>query len=358
MNIMVFDVPAENRGALAVLRDFYNEAKYCKNKSIKWIFVISKPSLEETDNIKILRYPWIKKSWFHRLYFDKVISPILVKKYNIDKIFSLQNVRIPFSNVEQILYVHNSLPFINYKFSLKESKILWIYQNIIGREIIKSIRKVDKVIVQAEWMKKACIEKARVKSEKIEVVPPKINIAIDKYFEPSINNFKTFFYPANALSYKNHGIIVEACLELKKHNIKDYKVIFTLDGDENPHITRLYEKTIKEALPIRFRGNMSREEVFELYTKSILIFPSYIETFGLPLLESMLHKGIILASDCPFSYEILEGYENAYFFNPFDKKSLSMYMYNILKGRISYKVPKKTDYNRDIDFSIIDKLEC
>src|SRR5699024_2925067 len=98
MNIMVFDVPAERRGALSILKDFYNEAKSCEDKSINWFFVISKPNLEETDNIKVLRYPWIKKSWFHRLYFDKIVSPILVRKYNINKIFSLQNVRIPFTN--------------------------------------------------------------------------------------------------------------------------------------------------------------------------------------------------------------------------------------------------------------------
>ena len=63
---------------------------------------------------------------------------------------------------------------------------------------------------------------------------------------------------------------------------------------------------------------MSREEVFERYTNSILIFPSYVESFGLPLLEARLSGTYILASDRSFSREILEGYDKASFFEADD----------------------------------------
>ena len=45
----------------------------------------------------------------------------------------------------------------------------------------------------------------------------------------------------------------------------------------------------------------------------ITLFPSYIETFGLPLLEAKELNGIVLASDRPFSHEILDGYDKAIF---------------------------------------------
>src|SRR5699024_594196 len=106
-----------------------------------------------------------------------------------------------------------------------ENRLLWVYQNIIGKNIIKSVKKADRVIVQSEWMKRACIEKIEVKSEKIEVIPPQINTHITKYFQPSKDSFRTFFYPANGLNYKNHRIIVDACLELRKQNIENYEVI-------------------------------------------------------------------------------------------------------------------------------------
>ncbi|PEM53790.1 glycosyltransferase [Bacillus wiedmannii] len=342
MNIMVFDVPAESGGALSVLNEFHRDAMLCKDKSINWFFVISKPELEETENIKILRFPWVKKSWFHRLYFDNFIANDLVKKYNIDKIFSLQNVTVPNTNVEQILYIHNSLPFVEHKFKFKENKHLWIYQNIIGRNIIRSAKKADKVIVQTEWMKKNCIEKIDVANKNINVVPPNINVEIKHYFKANEQSLATFFYPASGVDFKNHRIIVEACRKLKsKIKALEFKVYFTLIGNENKHISELYNEVKMEGLPIEFIGGLSREQVFNYYTKSILLFPSYIETFGLPMLEAKLHKGVILASNCPFSHEILDGYENAYFFDPFNVGELLRLMEDVLEGKLFYKHPSK-----------------
>lgn len=334
---MVFDVPAEDGGALSVLNDFYNEVSNINDKNSNWIFVISTPTLNETENIKVLRFPWIKKSWAHRYFFDQFVAPKLVKKHKVDKVFSLQNVTIPHLNCEQILYVHQSLPFVEYKFSFTENKLFWIYQNIIGKKIIHSIKSAQKVIVQTEWMKAACLEKTMVNEEKIKVVPPKINIEIEKFFSESEKNLSTFFYPAGASYYKNHRIIVEACRELKKKEINGYKVFFTLKGNENTHIADLYKIVQEMQLPIYFIGSISRAQVFDFYTKSILLFPSYIETFGLPLLESKLHKGMILTADTPFSHEVLDVYPNAYFFDAFNSIALARLMKQIFDGEISYR---------------------
>lgn len=334
---MVFDVPAESGGALSVLDDFYNEARSHEDKNINWIFVISKPKLKETDNIKVLRFPYIKKSWFHRQYFDTIVAPKLIKEYSVDKIFSLQNVTIPFTKINQILYVHQSLPFVDYKFSIKESGLFWIYQNIIGKKIINSIKIANQVIVQTEWMKQACIEKSMINKEKVHVVPPIINIDNQNFFENKKESLSTFFYPASAFIYKNHDLILQACKQLEKETYINYKVIFTLTGKENKDILKLYKEIEKQQLPIEFRGSMSKEHVFELYTKSILIFPSYIETVGLPILEAKFHRSIIFASDCAFSHEILDEYDNSYFFDPFDANTLSNLMLKSLQGNIQYK---------------------
>ncbi len=334
---MVFDVPASSGGALSILKDFYNEVKSNTDIDINWFFVISTPELEELEKVKVFRFPWIKKSWVHRLYFDHFVAPKLIKKHNIDKVLSFQNVTVPHTKVSQVLYVHQSLPFVDYKFSFKKNKLFWIYQNIIGKLIKKSIKKAKKVIVQTDWMKKACIEQVGIDSRKIKVISPKINLNINRYFNPSETNMRTFFFPAGAQSYKNHRIIVESCKRLKKQGINDYNVIFTLKGNENNSIATLYEEVKELDLPIEFVGGLSREGVFELYTKSILIFPSYIETFGLPMLEARLHKTIILASNCPFSNEILKEYENAYFFNPFNSSELKNLMEKAIMNEIEYK---------------------
>ncbi|MBO0996442.1 glycosyltransferase [Bacillus sp. SD075] len=349
MNIMVFDVPAEKGGALSVLNDFYDEVVESEHANINWIFVLSNPILNETENIKVLRFPWIKKSWGHRLYFDQVIAPKLVKKYKADKVFSLQNITIPRVNCEQIIYVHQSLPFVEYKFTFKNNKLFWIIQNIIGKNIISSIKKAKKVIVQTEWMKQACVQKANVENQKIEVISPAINFKINKYFVPGNESQTTFFFPASGMQYKNHQVIIDACKELKNLIHLKYEIIFTLTGNESQYVEGLYNQIKEDRLPIHFSKAMSRADVFAMYAKSILIFPSYIETFGLPILEARLHKGIILAADTPFAHEILDDYANAYFFNPFDSNELVILIQDILKNKISYRAPlsSKTELSQN-----------
>jgi glycosyltransferase involved in cell wall biosynthesis len=317
---MVFDVPAESGGALSVLHDYYNEYKV--DQKNEYIFVISLPELKETPNISVLRFPWIKKSWLHRLFFDYLIAPKIIKKYKADKVLSLQNIVIRRTRVYQSVFVHNALPFSKYRFSFSENKLLWVYQNIIGKSIKKSIKKADHVIVQTNWMKKISIEQLHVMPEKMEVKTLKIDIKVKKTFEKTKESVSTFFYPASGVVFKNHKIIVDACLMLKEEGVNGYKVFFTLKGNENEHIASLYNIVEKNELPIKFIGSLTREAVFDFYTKSILIFPSYIETVGLPLLEAKMHESPILVSDCKFSHETLNGYDKVFYFNPFDVSSL------------------------------------
>lgn len=331
MRTMVFDVPAESGGALTILNQYYDAATI--DKKNEWIFVVSTPNIKETENIKILNYPWIKKSWFHRLYFDKVIANKLVEKYQVDEVLSLQNVIVPKVKVRQTLYLHQPLPFVEKKYSVIKNFRFWLYQNLISKIIFKSLREADKVIVQTKWIRDAAIKKANVGKDKFVLKQPEINVSVDKLYAEDEKNDKLFFYPASGSVYKNHEVIVKACKLLKAKGISSYKFIFTLKGDENKRIRKLKQIVTDENLPIEFIGSIGIKTVYEYYSKSILVFPSYIETFGLPLLEAKNHESPILASNCAFSNEILDGYEKVRFFNPYDSIELvDLLIHSINKG--------------------------
>ncbi|MGB4408170.1 MAG: glycosyltransferase [Sphaerochaeta sp.] len=330
MRIMVFDVAAESGGAISVLFEFYAEFKL--DQKNEYIFILSLPELKGTSNIKVLRFPWIKKSWGHRLYFDHFIAPKLIKAYEVDKVLSLQNMIVPRTKVYQSVFVHNALPFSEYRFSLKDDKLLWFYQNIIGKNIMKSIKKANHVIVQTNWMKKKLIEQLYIDAEKIEIKQSKIDIGIKEQFRETKDSLSTFFFPASGVIFKNHKVIVDACLKLKEDGIgiKDYKVIFTVSGDENQYIAELYNLAKSNNLPIEFAGSMHRDKVFQLYSKSVLVFPSYIETVGLPLVEARMHNTPMLVADCQYSKEITDGKDNISYFDPLDSSELV----RLMKGSI------------------------
>lgn len=331
MNVLVYDVAASESGALTVLNNFYRYAKNYPDKEVHWFFVVSLPELEDTEHITVLKYPWVKKSWFHRLGFDYIAAGRLIKKYKIDEVLSLQNIAVPGYRKPQILYVHTSLPFVEYRFSFRESKISWIYQNILGRRILASIRKAKTVIVQTEWMREACSRMADVSEDKFRVSLPQVEEALIIKFEDTKENRRRFFFPANPYEYKNHKVILNACKILKEDGITGYEVIFSFCGEESAYAESLREEVQREGLPIEFHGAFSQQEVFSLYAKSILVFPSYVETVGLPLLEARKAETFILASEEAFSKEILKDYEKACFFDKNDAKKLSQYMKELMR---------------------------
>lgn len=309
-NILVYDVAADSGGALSVLHDFYMDVRENGDKSITWTFIVSKPVFEETDNIKVLRYPWIKKSWLHRMVFDSFMAPRIVKEHNFDEIFSLQNLIVHVKGFLQIVYVHQSLPFSDYTFKITKYPLYWIYQNIMGLLIFRSMKTADKVIVQTNWMKEACVSKTGVNEDKIIVIPPIINIMPNKYFVPTKESLSTFFYPAASVLYKNHLMIINACKLLIAHKVTNFKIIFTLTGLENKLSKYIYTESVNNKLPIQFVGHISRSEVFNWYSKSILLFTSIIESLPLPLLEAQKCHAPIIALNTAFGKELLESYDN------------------------------------------------
>lgn len=321
--VMIYDVHASESGALAILDDLYRQIRAYSDKSVKWVFIVSTPKYEETENITVRRFPWVKRNWGYRYYFDMLTTRGLLKEFKPDKVFSLQNKGIPFYHGEQLVYLH--LPFIltDHVFNIKtDGKKLWLYQNIVSRSIFCSLRKVDYTIVQTQWMKDALEKKARVNRDKILVLEPDISTNnIGKYVDTEQNR-RTFFYPATAFSYKNHMTMLHALDYAQKKGLSDYSLILTIQSDESPLTQELYAYSQAHKLNVIFGGKIQREKVFEMYARSVLLFPSYMESFGLPLLEARVTGTYIIASDCPFCREILNGYGKVEFFSQMDYEAM------------------------------------
>ena len=329
--IMIYDVHASESGALAILDDLYKQITAYTDKSVKWVFIVSTPCYKETNEIIVRRFPWVKKNWANRYFFDTITTRKLINEFKPDKVFSLQNKGIAFYNKEQLVYLQLAFILTNHKFSIKADGIkLWAYQNIISKIIFKSLRTVKLTIVQTQWMKDALIKKGGVNADKIVVQRPNIECNDIKKFVDCPENRKRIFYPATSFVYKNHMTLLKALNYVQQKGLKDYEVIFTIHPNENKYSRQLQEYVKNNDLNVKFNGPIPRENVFEMYAKSILVFPSYVESFGLPLLEAKLTGTYIIASNTPFSQEILNGYDKANFFEEMDYKNLGNILLSIM----------------------------
>jgi len=329
LRIVVNDIAASKTGALSILIDFYHYILEYDTEN-EWIFLLGDSYVEETAHIKVRILSNIKKSWINRLKFDLFSGAAYIKKLQPDVVFSLQNTLTCGYKGKQVLYVHQPLGFQTVKkfsFFKKREREYAVYQYGIGRLINHSIRKADKVIVQTEWMKEAVAKKTRVSSEKIiKILPDTENLS--QYKHTDLHQSNQFFFPSGIMIYKNHECIMRACEILNQKGMVDFNVLFTVDSTNSVtsyHYHNKYEN-------ILCSGRLTKEEVLNHYNKRVLIFPSYIETFGYPLAEARQLDAMIFASDCPFCHEVLEDYRNAYYFDPFQPKELADLMEKSIMG--------------------------
>ena len=325
---MIDDVAAQNRGALSLLEDFDDCIKRY-DKENEWIYLLSGQYIKERDNVKVLCFSSVKKNWMRRILFDVFTTKRIVKRFKPDIFISLQSIMPCGVDAYKVLYIHQAIPFQNKKkfsFLKKNEREIAVYQYLIGYLIKASIKRVDKVIVQTEWMKQAVNDVYRL-AEVIKIVP-KVNVCVNENENESyVFDTVHFFYPTNNAIYKNIGLLEQACEILDTKNLT-YSLDITLDKGSISENNKTLSKNIK------FLGQLSRMEVFKMYKSSVLVFPSYIESFGYPLAEARECGSYILASDCAFSHELLNDYPNVKFFDPFSVTELADLMEGILIGKI------------------------
>lgn len=323
MRILVNDLAASASGAMSVLKSFYQYVRENDNEN-EYIFLLSGDYLEETERIKVKIISEVKKSGFHKLYFDLLSGKKILNQYNPDYVISLQNILTFGYKGKQAVFVHQAIPFQKRKrfsFLKKDERAYAFIQTVVGYFIKKSIKKADLVFVQTEWMKRAIIEMCSV-SESVVTVVQTINDICAGYTYKITNN--VFFYPAAFENvYKNQECIYNATENLFNEGIHDFKVLLTL-------------KNHPQKKGCEFIGLLNKEDLYKKYSETILVFPSFIETVGLPLIEAMSVGSIIFSADCEYAREVLNGYSNAYFFDPLNSKELADLMKLSIKGKINY----------------------
>lgn len=321
MRIVVNNIAASTGGAMTILKSLYDYVVE-HDKENQWIFLLNDKYFEETENIQIRSLPSVKKNWFNRLFFDMYTGKKYINKLKPDVYISLQNNLVKGLECYKIVYLHQVIPFQKekkFKIHKKREAKLWIYQNVIGKLINKSISKADLLIVQSKWLRNIMIEKGLKEKEEILIVEPEINevlisnIQNNKQLSQFDKKTTTFFYPANKAVYKNHDIIFEVADIL--NNDPEYKDRVRFKLTLNNNYQSFYEN-------IEFLGGLSHENTLKEINNSFLLFTSCIESYGLPLLEAQLLNTPILTADFEYSRDVLKGYDKVVFFDGFNKQDL------------------------------------
>lgn len=330
MRIVVYYLSAEDKGGLFVLKNFYQDAISCGRSDIDWVFLISIDGLDETDHVKVIRLP--KGNALQRLVFENTKLSSVVNSLNPDLIISLQNMPIRGCKQPQFVYLHQSLQYCPKSFSFLKpaERAMAFRQHLICEMYHRALPKAHHIFVQTEWIKEATAKWIRRDERDITVVPVSIDSASVPVKEYIGQKSRAFFYPARPEIYKNIDVIIDACRKLSAWGVDDYHVKLTFSPTDNAYAKEI-ENRIGD-LPIELIGTVPYEQIWDYYSSSILLFPSYLETCGVPLIEARTAGTRIIASDLPFAHEALNGYPNVKYFPYNDSEKLAEIMKEALEN--------------------------
>lgn len=307
--ILVVNVTAaEASGALTILKQVLDAIP----ESNDWeYFVFVNPNADikcDKENIHLIPIAGVK-SFLKRFMWDSFGVKKWLKKHCVIPAASLSlqntNFRTGFK-IPNYIYIQQSIPFSDNKWSLfkREERILWFYKKIYPFFIKLFLNNGTKLFVQLEYMRDESSKKFKVSKENIYIITPhfiKPKITIKDQIRLNDNKIN-LFYPAAPFFYKNHNVLLDALnICEKKHTFAMY---FTIEKCE----------LTQNNLDINFLGKVPFDIIVELYNKmDALVFPSYIESYGLPLLEAASYGLPIIAADLPYAREVLKNYEGVFF---------------------------------------------
>ena len=143
----------------------------------------------------------------------------------------------------------------------------------------------------------------------------------------------TFLFASTPDVHKNFELLAEATRLLEQRiGTGKFRTIFTVKGEENAYARWLYQRW-GSVDSLHFAGFMSPEALRTLYAQTdCLVFPSRIETWGLPISEFLPYDRPMLLSDLPYAHETAAGGRRVGFFDPYDVEALEDLMEAVLRG--------------------------
>lgn len=348
IKIIVNATAPTDGGSLIILEDFLKSIKFSRQFEYIVFTSICKLNFMVADNIKIINPN--AKSWLRRMYWDFYGLNKWLKMHEVTPglIVSLQSNGVKVDkSIQQVVYYHQPVPINEYKWSLfdRRQRILWIKKHLLGFIIAFYNNKNFEFIVQLQSVAKQLSRRFLIEASRIHLFYPSIpfDIINNKAVYNNSNNSNPFiiFYPASSMIYKNHMEIVNALFYIKQYNpalLDTIKVVFSsVTANDLPEV---FFKIRELGLENNFEslGYVSRQLVLQYYAESdLMLFPSYIETFGLPLVEAAAFGLPIGVADVEYSREVLQHYSGVTYLNIGNTKEWAEFILLNYNNRVKHK---------------------
>lgn len=352
---------SKDTGGRSYLSNFihYLQRFDTKNEYVVFLSEKDKDIFEIVNvNIKTVSFKYSSYNSYLKVFYEQFILPFQIKKNRIDIMYYPGNYASLFCPAPFLLQVQSLLDVFKNK---KLGFLKRIYRkNILG----VSIKNAKQITTPSKIAKEEIIKHFKIDENKINV----IYHGIDEYyysdnllesekaeiFKRYKINGKYILYVSALWEHKNHINLILAYNEVVKklnYNIKLVLIGEGLGVNKN-YLYYLYNLPIKLGIKnnVVFTGNIEKKELKYFYKYAeLLVFPSFCESFGMPLLEAMAVGIPIIASN---SYALPEIAGNAgILIDPYNIKNIADSILDLLQNKELRNDKIKEGKNRIKEFS-------
>ena len=335
--IVISGVNLVDLGPLSVFRDALRSLVQASADRYEIVALVQREELLAVPGVTYLEFPEIKGSWLRRLRFEYLDSYKLSLRLAPALWIAMHDITPRLRCARQVVYCHNPSPF--YRFRLREAVLdpkfglfTLLYRFLYGIFLQRNWA----VVVQQAWIREEF--ERRYDANHVIVARPAVHLeTLASSRKPHLPGASyRFFYPAFARTFKNHEVLLAAARLLEERGVRDFELLLTVAAESNRCAADLARR-FADLRSVRWLGTLSREQVFETYTTTdCLVFPSKLETWGLPLTEFKATGGPILAADLAYAHETMGDYREATFFDPENASALADLMECAMAGTLAW----------------------
>ena len=326
LNIVISAVNIRRGGTLTVLRECL---QYLSGRPDLCVTaLVHNHSLCDFPGIRFIEIPWSVQSWLKRLKCEyRTMKEISKQIPETDLWLSLHDTTPHVKAKRQAVYCQTSFPFL--RVHLRDFRMdmkIPLFALFTKYAYKINVHKNDYLIVQQNWLREGFSKMLHIDTGQFVVAPPRFKTADikDTSREESV---PVFLFPASPDCHKNFESLCKAAELLEKElGPNSFMLVLSIKGDENKYASWLYKKW-GHVPSIDFHGYLSKEELYGYYGKAAcLLFPSRVETWGLPISEFKPTGKPMILADLPYAHETAAGAEKVAFVPACDARAWAKQM--------------------------------
>jgi glycosyltransferase involved in cell wall biosynthesis len=291
-----------------------------------------------------------------RLMWESTRLPDMIKRWGADVYLSFGSFGLLRSPCPQVMICAQPLYFSERYYREFASKYPVLRIEELGRRALlkATARRSSRIITQTEAMQRQIVAQLGVPPERISVIPHGVHgsfLAEDgarrtedggdlkslppsSVLRPPSSATRTVLYVSVHQVHKDFDTLVRAAAILRDRGLSDVQFLFTGSPDDN-QFSRATAGLVRELgleETIHFVGLVPNDQIHSLYRSAdAFAFPSWAETFGIPLVEAMACGVPVVAADIEVNREVAA--DAALYHAVSNPESLATQLIRILEDR-------------------------